>query len=171
MASMQYDQVEPARDALEVGSSRTVSARMIVVSSVYHLYCCGSKYMTETHCYEERFTAMVTFDRLRLAEERHSDLVAALVKTIAQYTGGLPAAAAAYGEDLSTPLGMRFVFVDRSSRDLFWRRVIQCLDPVTQDALMISPLGAVDDITAIQSTLQGPALRNRANVFDVETRA
>lgn len=100
--------------------------------------------MTGMHCQKTRYIVMVTLDRSRLVEERHSDLVAALLKAIAQYTGGQTAAAVAYEEDLTECPGMRFTFSDRSSRDLFWRRVSQCLDSVTLDALLISPLGIAD---------------------------
>jgi hypothetical protein len=102
--------------------------------------------MAKAVCYEKRFAVMVTLERSKLVEERHSDLVAALVKAIARYTGGHSAAAAAYDEDLSTELGMRFVFSDRSSRDLFWRRMAQYCDRVTLDALSVSPIGTLDDI-------------------------
>ena len=105
--------------------------------------------MAKANCCEKRFAVTVTLERSRLVEERHSDLVAALVKAIAHYTGGHSAAAAAYEEDLSTDLGMRFVFSDRSSRDLFWRRMSQYCDQVTLDALTISPIGTLDETDMI----------------------
>jgi hypothetical protein len=101
--------------------------------------------MVRTGCDEMRFSAMVTMERLHLAEERHSDLVAALIKAIACYTGGPSAAAAAYEEDLSTDLGMRFVFLDRSSRDLFWLRIAQYCDKVTLAALSMSPICTMEE--------------------------
>ena len=107
--------------------------------------------MLEMSCHKTRYHVMIALNRPRLVEERHSDLIAALLKAIAQYTDGPPAVAVAYEEDLPRPPGMRFTFANRSSRDLFWRRVSQCLDHVTFDALVISPLEAVAVIT--QATL------------------
>jgi hypothetical protein len=93
--------------------------------------------------------------RAKLVEERHSDFVAALSKAIARCAGGHLAAAAACEEELSTKLRMRFVFSDRSSRDLFWRRMSQYCDRVTLDALSLLLIGTLDDIALMPASAEG----------------
>jgi hypothetical protein len=77
------------------------------------------------------------------------------------HTDGQPAVAVAYEEGFTKPQGMRFTFPDRCSRELFWRRVSQCLDRGTRDALVTSPLGSVDNIDTRSGDLHDPGLARR----------
>ena len=86
----------------------------------------------------QRIAVMIRLDRARLTQERRSDFVARLVKTLAEVSEGPLSTTAAYEEDIITDLGMRLSFSSRDLRDLFCRRLGWYLDRVTHDALVVT---------------------------------
>ena len=86
---------------------------------------------------QDRFPVMVRLDRSKLCLERRSDLIAAMLRTIAECAGGSSSISVAYDEDITTPMGMRFCFAEFSSRESFKTKIEWYMDPVAVRAVSI----------------------------------
>ena len=79
--------------------------------------------MPERDCGKHVKRAIVTLDRSRLQKKQHTNLIAALLRQIADYTDGWCATEYAYDADLESSSGMTFYFTTGDKRTKFIDRI------------------------------------------------
>ena len=79
--------------------------------------------MAERNCDKHTKKVTVKIDRSRLEKKQHSNLIAALLRQIADYTDGWCATEHAKDVDLDSASGMVFYFTTDERRDLFKNRI------------------------------------------------
>jgi hypothetical protein len=79
--------------------------------------------MVEHDCSKHLKKVVVTLSRSRLQKKQHTNLIAALLRQIADYTDGWCATELARDADLDTSSGMAFYFTTDDKRTEFINRI------------------------------------------------
>ena len=91
--------------------------------------------MPERDCRKHIKKVVVTIDRDKLEKKQHSNLIAALLRQIADYTDGWCATEYAKDADLDKTSGITFYFTADDKRDSFINRIAFYLREDIADAL------------------------------------
>lgn len=91
--------------------------------------------MVEHDCSKHIKKVLVTLDKSKLTKNQHSNLIAALLRQIADYTDGWCSTEYAKDKDLESDSGMTFYFTADDKRTSFINRIGNYLREDIKDAL------------------------------------
>jgi len=96
--------------------------------------------MVERDCSKHVKGVIVTLDREKLKKKQHTNLIAALLRQIADYTDGWCSTEHAKDEDLDAASGMTFWFTTDEKRSSFISRIGYYLREDIDTALTATPI-------------------------------
>ena len=79
--------------------------------------------MPERDCSKHNKRVTVKLDELKLTRKQHPNLIAGLLRVVAEYTDGFCAVELARDDDLTASKGMGFWFSDADKQALFKKRI------------------------------------------------